>query len=260
MLSSLLQPRVSADVREELVIASHHPDRLRRPAPRLGDITDDRFQQALTWNVFRTLELLAPAFWLRRFHLRLTGDPSVVQPQILRISLWQSLPLPPIQRIDGARPDVPVDVIIETEHAVWTLIVARRARAENIHERIAEVVDAGGWLAGARELYCGVIEDDTNTGIGDSLKKRYGRSSASTQLRSASRGPAGPSLKGVGGARWRDLAAILHDCQEADNLPAIQRALARNTWMWLHSVGIETAVESIDTRSRPWRGRSPCRS
>jgi hypothetical protein len=193
--------------------------------------------------VFRTLELLAPAFWLRRFHQRLTGDPSAVPAQVLRVSLWQPLPLPPIQRIDGSRSDVVVDVIVETEHAVWTLIVASRAQAGSVHERMSEVIDVGGWLAGVREHYFGVIEGDTETRpIGELLKKRYARSTASVQLRSASRGPAGPSLKGVGGARWRDLAAILRDCEEADNLPAIQRALARNTLVWLQSVGIETRI------------------
>jgi hypothetical protein len=154
-------------------------------------------------------------------------------------SLWQTLPLPPIQRIDGAKPEVLVDVMVESEHAVWTLVVAKSAQAGDVHERITEVVDAGGWLAGAREHYCGVIEDAADTKFGDSLRKRYGRSSVSIQLQSASRGPAGPSLKGVGGARWQDLAAILGDCEQADNLPAIQRALARNTLVWLQSVGIE---------------------
>jgi hypothetical protein len=153
MLSNLLRPRIAADVREELVIAPHHPDRLRRPAPRLGAIPDDRFQQTLTWNVFRTLELSAPAFWLRRFLLRLTGDPAAVPAQVMRVSLWQPLPLPPIQRIDGARPEVLVDVMVETEHAVWTLIVAKSAQAGNVHETKTEVIDAGGWLAGAREHF-----------------------------------------------------------------------------------------------------------
>jgi hypothetical protein len=36
------------------------------------------------------------------------------------------------------------------------------------------------------------------------------------------------------------LAAILRNCEETGNLPAIQRALARNTLMWLQSAGIET--------------------
>jgi hypothetical protein len=118
------------------------------------------------------------------------------------------------------------------------LIAATSSHAGNVHERMTGVIDAGGWLAGAREHYCCAIEEDTSTRIGDSLKKRYGRSSASIQLRSASRGPAGPTLKGVGSMLWSDLAAILRDCEEADNLPAIERALARNTLGWLQKVGI----------------------
>lgn len=191
MLPSLLRPVVPADVREEFLIAPHHPDRLGRPAARLGAITDDRFQQTLTWNVFRTLGLLAPAFWRRRFHLRRTGDRDAVPAQVLRVSLWRSLPLPPIQRIDGAQPDVVVDVIVETEHVVWTLIVANRVYGSTVHDRVTQVIDAGGWLAGAREHYFGVIEGDSDPGsIGESLKRRYARSSASLQLRLDLRGPA----------------------------------------------------------------------
>ncbi len=139
MLPSLLRSQVPTEVREEFVIAPHHPDRLGRPAARPGAITDDRFQQTLTWNVFRTLELLTPAFWLRRFHLRLTGDPDTVPAQVLRVSLWRSLPLPPIQRIDGGQPDVVVDVVVETEHVVWTLIVANRVYGSTVHDWVMRV-------------------------------------------------------------------------------------------------------------------------
>jgi hypothetical protein len=147
---SMLRPRITAD-RDRFVIAPHHPDRLRRPPARPGAVERDRFQQALTWNVFRTLELLAPAFWLRRLHVRLTGDEPPPAAQIVQVSLWPALPLPPIQRIDGARPDVRVDVAIETEHSVWTLIVARgRDHAADDGDRVAPVVDAGAGSTVAR--------------------------------------------------------------------------------------------------------------
>ena len=63
-------------VRDQIVIAPHHQDSLRRPSPRLGAIGHDRFRQTLLWNVFRTFELLPPAFWLRRLQARLHMDPS----------------------------------------------------------------------------------------------------------------------------------------------------------------------------------------
>ncbi|HET9262574.1 MAG TPA: hypothetical protein VFO14_05995 [Vicinamibacterales bacterium] len=240
-----MRPRTMAD-REQLVIAPHHPDRLNRPPARLGAVNHERFQQTLAWNVFRTLELLAPAFWLRRFHVRLTGDEPPPAPQMLHVSLWRSLPLPPIQRIDGARGDEVVDIIIETEHAVWTLFAASGRNREN-HEKetVARLIDAGAWLAGARRHYGGVIETEvTDASFGGVLKSRYSRSRESVTLRSASRGPARPTLSGWGALRWTDMAALLHECEDAHNLSPIERALARNAVGWLRDVGIEPSAPS----------------
>src|SRR5688572_25947442 len=113
MWQHVLPSHVAHDDRDRFVIAAHHPDRLRRPLVSPGAASAERFQQALLWNVFRTLELLTPSFWLRRFHIRLTGEAALVPPQISRVHLWQHLPLPPIQRIDGGRSDVVADVVIE---------------------------------------------------------------------------------------------------------------------------------------------------
>jgi hypothetical protein len=234
MWQHVFQSHETNDTRDRLVIASHHPDRLRRPEPSPAAVADERFQQALIWNVFRTLELVTPSFWLRRFHLRLTGESSVVPPQIARVRLWQRLPLPPSQRIDGDRPDVIADVVIETEHEVWTLVVesARNQLLET--DQAAALVDAGGWFAGARHHYCGVIESTAaNTSLGSTLRTRYSRSHYSAQLRSATRGPASPTAVRWGAIRFSDLAALLKDCRDADNVAPIERALAQNALDWV---------------------------
>jgi hypothetical protein len=53
------------------------------------------------------------------------------------------------------------------------------------------------------------------------------------------RGPAAPTLTACGALNWRDMAAVLHQGQEADSLSAIERALAHNAVVWLQSVGVE---------------------
>jgi hypothetical protein len=240
ILHSVFGRRASAEVRDQLVIASHHPDRLRRPSARPGGVEDERFHQSLTWNVFRTLELLTPAFWLRRFHSRVIGEPPTSSPQIVRIRLWQPIAPPPAQRIDGGRADVLVDVIIETEHTLWTLIVAKGAgRSCDPADRMADVIDAGAWLAGPRDHFAGVIESDTNrTSAGGIVTRRYSRSRDSAGLRSTSRSLAAPRPMGVGAVQWRDLAALLRECVDATHLSDIERALARNALRWLEDVGL----------------------
>ena len=70
------------------------------------------------------------------------------------------------------------------------------------------------------------------------LVERYFRSRDSLQLRSDTRGHALSNVRGIGSVRWTDLAAILRDCEQADVLTNIERALARNAVTWLEQVGI----------------------
>src|SRR5690348_8761883 len=135
--------------RGQFVIAPHHPDRLRRPLPRAGVVERERFHQSLVWNVFRTLELLPPAFWLRRLHVRLAGAALLPAPQVVSVHLWQPLQLPAVLRLDGARADVVVDVVIETEHAIWTLVAAESVSRsfedgdEESGDLVSRTIDAG---------------------------------------------------------------------------------------------------------------------
>ena len=51
-----------------------------------------------------------------------------------------------------------------------------------------------------------------------------------------------PTMTACGAINWRDLAAVLHECEEAQNLSAIERALARNAVVWLQNVGVEPTI------------------
>ena len=150
---------VPHSTRDRLIVWPHHPDRLRRPTSRPGAIHADNLQHALAWNLFRTLELLPPAFWLRRLQARLQSAQSLeTAPQIVRVGLWRALPMPPAQRlIDPDRTEPMADILIETD-AVWTLMVRHDDWLEVPEEGIgpmARLIDAESWFAGTRDYYCG---------------------------------------------------------------------------------------------------------
>ena len=243
MLRAALSLPIDA-VREQIVIAPHHPDSLRRPPPSLSAIEDDRFGQTLLWNVFRTLELLPPGFWLRRLQARLHMDPVPRAPHTVRVDLWRALTMPLAHHVDGVRPDVVADVLIETEHAVWTLMVCGadlpHIEAESAKGDFAsQLIDATSWHAGTRDCYFGVLSrQPRHQDAGVALVERYFRSRDSLRLRSDARGQALSNVRGIGSVRWTDLAAIVRDCEQADVLTHIERALARNAVTWLEQVGI----------------------
>lgn len=232
------RPAAGLDEHDRFVIAPHHVDRLRRPSFS-ASTADDEFRHALVWNIFRTLELVTPSFWLRRLHLRLTGDASLRPPQVASVHLWRPLPLPPVQCLDGDRPTVAADVLIETEHSVWTLVVESPRRSLTDGRQAAAIVDAGAWFAGARHHYCGVIESGADTSSAALLKSRYSRSRESSRLQSSTRGPSTPTQTRWGGVLWSELSALLQDCADASILPPIERALAHNAFAWLTRVGID---------------------
>lgn len=232
----MMQPSAGADLHNEFVIAPHHPDRLNRPPAAAARAADERCRQAFLWNVFRTFELLTPAFWLRRLHARMLRDANGAAPQIVRVRLWERLPAPPAQNLDGALEPTLVDVMIETERTVLTLMAADDGdplgRAD---DRATRIVDAGSWYAGRRDHYFGVLDSAAAApSVGALLKSRYERSSFSARLRSSC--PASTQLKGVGVIEPQDLVAILQDCAESDSLPPIERALARHTLAWVARV------------------------
>lgn len=167
MLRAVLSPRTEA-VREQIGIAPHHPDSLRRPSPRLGAVEDDRVNLTLLWNVFRTFELLPPAFWLRRLQARLHMDPVPQAPHTVRVDLWRALAMPLAHHVEGVRPDVVADVLIETEYAVWTLMLCRddlrHIETESTNGDFAsQLIDATSWYAGTRVVTLGSYRVNTVT-------------------------------------------------------------------------------------------------
>lgn len=190
--------------RDRLVVCPHHPDQLRRPASRPGALQADNLEHALTWNVFRTLELLPPAFWLRRLQARLQGAQTLeAAPQLVHVALWRALSLPPAQRLIAPNLTEPMaDILIETEHAVWALMVRRDDWLED-HEAgsdpVARLIDAGSWFAGARDYHFGLIVlDPDSTPVAKALVQRYGRSENSLSLRSGSRSGAKVNVRALG--------------------------------------------------------------
>lgn len=234
------------DVRRQIVIAPHHPDRLRRPSPRAGGDDEERFLHTLTWNVFRTLELLPPAFWLRRLHARLRGEAPGAAGQTVDVGLWRPLPLPPAQRIDGGRPDIVVDVIIETEYAVWCLMTATANDLRwfdcdpNRADTASAMVAAASWFAGTRDCHIGVIQSTRDRTLSaGAFGGRFSRSRDSLWLRAGHRPGSLGNVHGVGLLRWTQLASVLQDCAQATVLTDIERALARNALSWLGQVEIQ---------------------
>jgi hypothetical protein len=229
----------------EIILFDHHPDLLRRPAARPGVVADDDGCAALTWNVFRTLELVAPAFWLRRFRARLVGLPTIESgSRSLTVGLWPTLLTPP------GRQDrqISVDAIVETETAVYGVMAFDKTDVSvgdstlAAPDAVLRTIDAVSWYAGVRDCYVALITSDpSDTPVGVALIDRYGSSRDALIRRLPHRGDRLMNVRGIGRMTWRDVASIVRDCAETGSLGELERFAAGRTGRWLDSLGIHPA-------------------
>lgn len=230
----------------EFILLDHHPDLSRRPEARPGLIDAESRRAALTWNVFRALELIAPAFWLRRFRARLDALTSLEAGSAsLSIRLWAVLPTPG----DRWRQEpIRVDALIETDAAVYgvmTLVGSDVELSDSTLARpdtILRLIDAVSWYAGARDCYIALITSDwADTPVGSALIDRYRGSREVLARRLPHRRDGLANVRGIGRMTWRDLAAIVRDCAESNSLTDLERCAASRTGQWLDSLGIHPA-------------------
>ncbi len=225
-----MTPRGSAP----LIVWSHHPDVLQRTCS--GTWGALPASQALTWNIFRTLELMPPAFWLRRLNATLDLAPPAPAPVTARVRLWSELPPPPNGN-GTPKTKVEADVLIETEHAVWALLVchtgdvvlpASAAQADVV----APLAHAASWHAGVRDCYVGLIVPESGEApLARALVRRYRASPRAVQLRVA-RGHNPANVAGVGLTTWARLIRIVRDAATADTIDHAERLMAGRAAAW----------------------------
>jgi hypothetical protein len=227
----------------DFILLDHHPELARKPEARPGLIDEENRRAALTWNVFRTLELISPTFWLRRFRARLNvlaslepGDRS------LSVRMWAVLP-PSGER--WRQEPACVDAIIETDTAVYGVMTFDGSDLEvgdstfARPDAVLRVIDAVSWYAGVRECYIALITSDWSaTPIGSALIDRYHGSRDVVLRRLPHRRDGLVNVRGIGRMTWQDVAGIIRDCSESNSLTDLERCAAGRTGEWLDSFGI----------------------
>src|SRR5690606_282812 len=106
--------RIANDFRDNLIVDRYDPVFADMRASKLKHLKSVNSEDAITWNVFRTLRQIAPSLWLP--NLWTEAFPAAPAPTDLRaaVTLWDSIP-PPLGLLDeGDEGDSEIDIIIQT--------------------------------------------------------------------------------------------------------------------------------------------------
>jgi hypothetical protein len=201
-----------------LLVSPYHPDTLRYPASGPVITASDRLRHALTWNVFKTLEQIAPGIWMRPLLARATGLPDGYDsaPHITAVTCWSNLqPAPNAILRRARRCAVPVSVIVDTDDTVVSFLTPSademldRVMSDTAEGALPNVAEATAYLAGTRSAYVSVvlpIELDEQIWA-PRVRRRAER--VGRVLSSSARRP--ENIRGIGSTTWHALHELLSE-------------------------------------------------
>jgi predicted RNase H-like nuclease len=229
--------RLSDDFRDNLIIDCYHPDLATMRGSKRDRLRSENSEDALTWNVFKSLAQVDPSFWLPLLHSRALPCAHIAPAsQIVTMHLWKNIDPPPSLRLHQ-RDEGPseIDVMIETEFAVWFIEAKFKSDISTgttnnaTRDQIVRNLDVGSWYAGVRDFYFALlIMDEASSPRGVEILRNCADAIPKLDHR-----PDGmTNIKGIGLLRWADVAAILATCaREAPRHR--ERAYAERAVSWL---------------------------
>ena len=112
--------RISDDFRDNLIIDRYDPAFATMNGHKLQRIRSENSEDAVTWNVFRSLRQIDPAVWLPEMARRGLPDTEPPPADGAVVRLWRSI-APPRALVDGGddEGESEIDIAIEGQNWVW---------------------------------------------------------------------------------------------------------------------------------------------
>ena len=236
-----------------LLVSPYHPDTLRYPGSGAAITASDRLRHALTWNVFKTLEQIAPSVWMRPLVARSTGLPDGYSsaPHITAVTCWSNLqPAPRATLRRGRRNAVPVSAIIDTDDTVISFLTPSPTEmldtilSDTAEGGLLDVAEATAYLAGTRPAYVSVVlpVEVEEQVWGPRVRRRADRVG-----RVLSSSPHNPEhIGGIGATTWHALHELLAEIAESRFIPKSEQRVAMTAADWMNQrIAAETSRKKL---------------
>jgi hypothetical protein len=240
--------RVVADFRENLIIDRYDPVFVNMRASKLKHLRSENSEDAVTWNVFRSLGQIDPAVWLPELCRRGLPDMPPLSGLRCSVSLWVAVSPPSALLEDGDEGVSEIDVVIEAPSWVWFVEAKYRSDISTgtttrpLRDQVLRNVDVGSCYAGVRQFFFSLLVSSAGRSpLGAEAVARYRDLAVPRSLLSSHRPDGLTNLKAVTLLTWADLGAVLttaiRDVHRADERGYAERALA-----WLQQKGVASTV------------------
>jgi len=236
--------RIAANFRDNLIIDRYDPIFASMRVGKLKHLRSENSEDAVTWNVFRSLRQLEPHAWLPalvRLGLPRTeipiADASVV-------NLWRTISPPPSLLALGQEGDSEIDVVIENPSWVWFIEakyqsdISTRTTTRPLRDQVLRNIDVGSYYAGVRDFFFSLlVRERSRSSLGVEAIERYSSLEVPRSLLADHRPDGLSNLRAVTLLTWANLGTVLQEAGDAVRRPDergyVERALAWMKWKGL---------------------------
>jgi hypothetical protein len=235
---------IAKDFRDNLIIDRYDPVFADMRASKLKHMRSVNSEDAVTWNVFRSLRQITPAVWLPSLWSRAFPKAVPLTDTLASVKLWVSVP-PPLGLLEsGDEGPSEVDVVIETATWVWFIEakyqsdISPRTTTRAGRDQIVRNIDVGSYYAGVRQfLFSLLMTSKTRSPIGDKTLTEYSDHSAVREKLKGHRKDGLRNLAAIGLLKWYDLSEVLRQAGDQAGRED-ERAYASRALTWLRDKGL----------------------
>ena len=214
--------RISDDFRDNLIVDRYDPVLATMPARKLTHIRSENSEDAVTWNVFRSLRQIDPIVWLPELarHGLQGTEPPPADGTVL--SLWLSVSPPPALLPGGDEGRSEVDVVIESPSWVWFIEakylsdIETRTKTRSERDQVLRNIDVGSYYAGKRDFFFSLLVTSAEKSpLGAAAVARYSDLAETRALLQGHRPDCLANLRAVTLLTWSDIAAVFADARDS---------------------------------------------
>jgi hypothetical protein len=235
---------IAKDFRKNLIIDRHDPVFADMRASKIKHLRSANSEDAVTWNVFRSLGQIEPSAWLPRLWQQ--AFPKIQCPTDLRavVKLWESAPPPLGLLAGGDEGSSEIDVVIETPTWVWFIEAKLRSDISTgtttrpNRDQVLRNIDVGSYRAGVREFFFTLlISSKERSPEGCKRIRRYEDTQILQEELREHRPDGLQNLKSVGLLTWAQLGDVLFEAANTASRED-EKAYATRAVAWLKERGL----------------------
>lgn len=237
--------RVCKDFRDNLIVDRYDPIFVTMRASKLKHLRSENSEDAVTWNVFRSLRQVEPRLWVPELFKQagVSDSPKRGLDRVC-VQLWQNVPPPSSLLMDGDEGVSEVDIVLESPYWVWFLEakylsdISTGTTTRPTRDQILRNIDVGSCYAGVRDFYFSLLVKDFNRcAEGRSAIERYRNLTAPRELLKDHRPDGLTNLRSVTSLTWSSIGQAIRQLDASGMREDEHRYISR-LLEWMQDKGL----------------------